>query len=211
MATRPKVRRRSRQEEQTPALPVRAWNWARSPRGLWVMVSAVLALGLIITYFPQAFLGAAGGGGAVGSSQVRGPGELLPSMGNEHLTPGVPFSGTYNSDPPTSGPHWGVAPPFGVNEQPVPKEAQIHALEDGGVVINYDCDLYGGDCGQLKEELEAIARSRQRVVLAPYELEDAGTPIVLTAWQRMLKLEELDRDKILQFIRVYEGIDHHVR
>lgn len=174
------------------------------------MVSAVLALGLIISYFPQAFLSQAGVGGAPGS-QVRGPGEQFPSMGNDHLPVGQPFTGTYNSDPPTSGPHWGVEPPFGVNEQPVPVEAQVHGLEDGGVAINYDCDLYQGDCGELKDALAEITRSGQRVMLAPYDLGNAGAPIVLTAWQRMLKLEALDRDRILQFIRVYQGIDHHAR
>lgn len=188
------------------SLPRRVLGWLTSARGVWVIVSAVLAVGLIITYFPSAFLGHVATGGEV---QVRGPGEAIPSMGNAHLPPGEPFTGTYNSDPPTSGPHWGVPPPFGVHSSPIPREVQVHALEDGGVVINYDCELYPGDCQELVRRLEEITRSRERVLLAPYDLQEA--PIALTAWQRLLNLEEYDRERILQFIRVYEGIDHHVR
>ncbi|MEZ4619774.1 MAG: DUF3105 domain-containing protein [Caldilineaceae bacterium] len=37
-----------------------------------------------------------------------------------------------------------------------------------------------------------------------------GATIALTAWQHILKLDEVDGDKIRAFIERYEGIDHHV-
>ena len=67
------------------------------------------------------------------------PGKEVPDLGNTHIQrlgdPHVP----YNSDPPTSGPHMPGIAPWGFYDKPIPKEYQVHNLEDGGVVIQYSC------------------------------------------------------------------------
>lgn len=130
----------------------------------------------------------------------------LPSLGNAHVrtprTPHVP----YNSDPPTSGPHTPHLAKWGVHDRPVPKEVQVHNLEDGGVNIQYNCP---DGCPDLVEKLKGIARRYKRVVLAPYPGMD--TRVALTAWRRLDKFDEFNERRIIHFIDTHIGIDHHRR
>ena len=124
---------------------------------------------------------------------------ILPS-------PHIPLSAAhppYNSDPPTSGPHTDALAPWGVHNDPIAKEMQVHNLEDGGIVINYSCQ----DCPDLVERLKAITRRYDRVVLAPYSGLDRR--IALTAWGKIDKFDEVDEARIVTFIKTHIGIDHH--
>ena len=130
----------------------------------------------------------------------------LPSQGHAHIptptTPHVP----YNSDPPTSGPHTPYVARWGAHTRPVPKEEQVHNLEDGGVVVQYNCP---DGCPELVEKLEAIARRYKLIVLAPYPgMEER---IALTAWRRIDTFDEFDERRIVRFIDDHIGIDHHPR
>jgi len=153
----------------------------------------------------------------------NGPGIQVPSLGNDHIraidTPHKP----YNSDPPTSGPHVPFIAKWGIYKIPIPKELQVHNLEDGGVVIQYNCQ----SCDDLIAKLEALVKrylekasqeklkaddpSRptryEHLILAPYPGMDAT--IALTAWGRIDKLKSYDEARIMQFIEAYVGIDHH--
>lgn len=131
------------------------------------------------------------------------PGKPVPVMGNDHIgSPGAPHP-PYNSDPPTSGPHTPYIASWGVHDAPVPKEMQVHNLEDGGVVIQYYCT----NCEEMIKKLETIVRQYERIVLAPYPGLD--TLIATTAWGRIDKLKEYDEKRIIRFINAYIGIDHH--
>lgn len=133
------------------------------------------------------------------------PGEAVPSLGNRHIQP--PAKGSYNSTPPTSGPHYGNLAQWGVHTEPIPDELQVHNLEDGGVMVQYNCP---DGCEELVQQLEEIVRQYDRfVILAPYP--DMDTRIALTAWTRIAKLDEYDESRIVNFINAYRGIDHHVR
>ncbi len=135
------------------------------------------------------------------------PGTPVPSMGNAHIQtvtePHVP----YNSDPPTSGPHLPYIAPWGIHALPIPRELQVHNLEDGGVLIQYNCPQ---GCPELVEKLKAIvSRYKAHVILAPHPGMDRR--IALTAWGRIDKFDEFDEKRITRFIEAYQGIDHHVR
>jgi hypothetical protein len=134
------------------------------------------------------------------------PGEYKPSQGNDHIespsSPHIP----YNSDPPTSGPHLGYIAPWGIHSRPIPKELQVHNLEDGGVVVNYNPECADRVLDGLKT---IVGRYADHVVLAPYPGLDAC--IALTAWARIDKLEQVDERRIVRFIDAYRGIDHHKR
>jgi Protein of unknown function (DUF3105) len=139
-------------------------------------------------------------------ARARGPlpGEFVASLGNDHIptdeTPHIP----YNSEPPTSGPHLPYIAPWGVHVRPLPKELQVHNLEDGGVVINYKPQC----ADQVQSGLRAIVdRYPDHVVLAPYPTLDRC--IALTAWTRIDKMDELDESRVVRFIEAYRGIDHH--
>jgi len=133
------------------------------------------------------------------------PGQFFPSQGNQHLAgPDMPHI-PYNSDPPTSGPHLPYVAPWGVHTKPIQRELQVHNLEDGGVLIQYNCD-----CSDLVARLRAIVeRYRDHVVLAPYPTMKSR--IALTAWSRLEAFDEFDERRIVRFIEAYRGIDHHPR
>jgi hypothetical protein len=134
------------------------------------------------------------------------PGESLPSLGNDHIdspeSPHIP----YNSDPPTSGPHLGYIAPWGIHTRPIPRELQLHNLEDGGVAVNYKPEC----ADRVLEPLKAIvSRYKDHVVLSPYPgLERC---VVLTAWTRIDRLDDVDERRVVRFIDAYRGIDHHKR
>lgn len=144
--------------------------------------------------------------GAAVFADSRQPGKEVESLGNEHIASIEAPHEPYNTDPPASGPHVGSSlAPWGVSQEPIPDELQVHNLEDGGVAIQYGSGVPEGDV----ETLASIAQDYERVLLAPR----ASLPenqIALTAWGRILKLENLDEKQIRDFIEAYEGIDHHV-
>ena len=131
------------------------------------------------------------------------PGMAVPDLGNEHIPsidyPHIP----YNSDPPTSGPHVTGLARWGIHDRPIPRELQVHNLEDGGVLVQYNCQ----DCDQLIANLAKIVRKYERAILAPYPGMDAT--IALTAWGRIDKFNDFDERRVVRFIEAYMGIDHH--
>ncbi|HSJ27724.1 MAG TPA: DUF3105 domain-containing protein [Acidimicrobiia bacterium] len=143
------------------------------------------------------------------------PGVEFPSQGNFHLASIDQSHEPYNSSPPSSGPHVGFLANWGVHEDPVPEQLFVHNLEDGGVVITYDCP---DGCADLRTGLtELVGDVGGRVVLTPYEgIEHEGVSYraAAVAWTRVFYFDELteeDESELRTFIRLYEGIDHHAR
>ena len=133
------------------------------------------------------------------------PGQAIPSMGNDHIDESQIGSISYNSTPPTSGPHLNAIARWGIHDRPIPNELQVHNLEDGGVMVQYNCP---DGCDELVTQLsQLVNRYDDHVILAPYPDMDAR--IALTAWGRIDKLDEVDLERIERFIRTYRAIDHH--
>src|SRR5262245_44426724 len=61
------------------------------------------------------------------------PGTRYPDQGNRHIQTVTDPHEPYNSDPPTSGSHLPYIAPWGIHTRPIPRELQVHNLEDGGV------------------------------------------------------------------------------
>ena len=134
------------------------------------------------------------------------PGQAVANMGNAHITETQIGTSVYNTTPPTSGPHLGNLASWGIHSQPIPNEQQIHNLEDGGVVVQYNCP---DGCKDLVAQLAAIVKKYdEQVILAPYPGMDSR--IALTAWTRIDKFDDFDAQRIERFIKAYRGIDHHV-
>jgi hypothetical protein len=133
------------------------------------------------------------------------PGEKFADQGNAHIQTASEPHVPYNSDPPTSGPHLPYIAPWGVHTRPIPLELQVHNLEDGGVLVQYNCT-----CPELVDKLRGTVSGYDKfVILAPYP--DMKPRIALTAWTRLDRLEEFDDKRIRRFIDTYRGIDHHKR
>lgn len=125
------------------------------------------------------------------------PGQAVRDAGRTHIADDARGTG-YTSDPPTSGPHWASVAPWGVHQEPVPNELQIHNLEHGGVIMQYSCD----DCPDIKAELEGLANScNVKLITAPRP--DMEHLIAVTAWNRILTLDEMDREQIVRFINAW--------
>lgn len=133
------------------------------------------------------------------------PGEYVLSQGNDHITEAQMGQFSYNTTPPTSGPHLGSLASWGVHDEPIPNELQVHNLEDGGVIVHYDCPE---GCPDLVVQLaQIVERYHEGVILEPYP--GMGTRIALTAWQRIDQFDEFDEERIVRFVRAFRGDDHH--
>ena len=105
----------------------------------------------------------------IGALAYRGltkeyPGRAVPTLGNTHITPAAASNVVYNTRPPTSGPHLDSLARWGIHLQPIADELQVHNLEDGGVVVQYNCR----DCDDLIRKLETVvSRYPEKVILAP--------------------------------------------
>lgn len=131
------------------------------------------------------------------------PGIRVASQGNEHIASEATPHVSYSTAPPTSGPHLPYIAPWGVHTTPIARELQVHNLEDGGVLVQYDCD-----CPDLVAKLRPIVERHDRhVILAPYP--GMKSRIALTAWQRIDEFDDFDEKRITRFIDAYVGIDHH--
>jgi hypothetical protein len=66
------------------------------------------------------------------------PGILYEDLGRDHVTDISTY--TYNSNPPTSGPHFAVWAKKGVYDRIISDGYLIHSLEHGYIVISYNCE-----------------------------------------------------------------------
>lgn len=136
-------------------------------------------------------------------------GESVPIMGANHIEEGTLPEGGYNSEPPTSGPHY--ASPFeaGFYEETDP-EAQtanpegylIHNLEHGYVVFWYDCEALSdpADCPDLKSEIQRVMDRFRGVKVIAFPRDQLDVPVVATSWGRMQRFEQFDRKMAITFV-----------
>jgi hypothetical protein len=152
-----------------------------------------------------------------------GPCVQFQTLVNDHIQTRISPHIPYNTDPPTSGPHVAFITKWKIYTIPIPKEIQVHNLEDGGVIIQYNCQSCDDMIAKLealvtryyekavKEQLRSIDPGRppkyERLILAPYP--GMKTTIALTAWGRIDRLDSFDEARIVRFIEAYIGIDHH--
>lgn len=125
------------------------------------------------------------------------PGELFESLGADHIDEGSTASVTYNSNPPSSGPHWPTAAPWGVYDQPEADERYIHNLEHGGIWLSYKPSLPADQIILLKD----FAKRYRKVIVTSREENDSN--ISLAAWTRVQKLDSFDERTVIQFIEAH--------
>src|SRR4029453_18543264 len=103
-------------------------------------VTVVVLVAIVVGYFAY-------------RAQANLPGAQTPHQGTLHIPSPVSSPVQYNSDPPTSGPHLPYIAPWGVHTRPIDRELQVHNLEDGGVVVQYNCE-----CPEIVAKLKAIVQ-----------------------------------------------------
>ena len=121
-------------------------------------------------------------------------GEVISDLGRDHIATDSKKP-EYNSNPPTSGPHFATPASWGVYDKELPDQQVIHNLEHGGVWITYKSDLEK----EIVEKLKEIAASyKSKVIVTPRAANDSK--IALASWERLLKLSSYDEEKIKDFV-----------
>ena len=130
-----------------------------------ILLGGVLAL--------VAFGGDDGGSSAIGSKACKE--ESFPGLEPKHLS-NPDANVTYNSFPPSSGPHYQQPAPWGIYEDPVKQTILVHNLEHGGIVLQY-----GDVGGETVKEIQSFYQGDPNgLIVAPYP--KLGKKIALTAW-----------------------------
>jgi len=125
-------------------------------------------------------------------------GEEIPEQGRNHISQGSTQHGPYNSNPPTSGPHWPQPAQCKIYTEEIADESVIHSLEHGAVWVTYK------DNGELGDNLTALVENNStKVILSPRSENDSAVAVV--SWGRILKLEGFDEQQIDEFINVYRN------
>lgn len=83
----------------------------------------------------------------------------------------------WNTDPPTTGPHYAIAAIFGIYEEPLQIARVVHNLEHGGVYILYGPDVPKGVVDALRGFYDD---HKTGTIMAPYEA--LGDEFALGAW-----------------------------
>lgn len=125
----------------------------------------------------------------------------VPILGREHITPGTVYK-EYNSNPPSSGPHYPQDAPTGFYTSALPDEQLVHNLEHGQIWISYQPDLPAPALAGLQK------LTGDFVIITPRSQND--TDIALTAWGRQDKFnlgpDGLDTQRVSDFILRYQNL-----
>ncbi|MDX3517621.1 DUF3105 domain-containing protein [Streptomyces scabiei] len=105
----------------------------------------------------------------------------------------------YKMSPPVGGDHhqvW-VNCDKQVYTKAVPNENAVHALEHGAVWITYNDKAAEADV----ESLTGLVKKTTYSFMSPYE--DQSSPIVLSAWEHQLKVDEASDPRVRKFLNKY--------
>lgn len=138
--------------------------------------------------------------GAKEQAKISKPliGEAIAGQGANHVPEGTKED--YNTNPPTSGPHYANSQPAGIYDKPVPDGNLIHSMEHGAVILWYKPDIPTSDSVKLKTIFSSTPISKK--IMVPRTSLDV--PIALTSWGRLLKLETIDETQIKNFMETNE-------
>jgi hypothetical protein len=101
----------------------------------------------------------------------------LPNKADHSDVPTLETKPKWNSNPPTSGPHYGQTAVWGSYDEPVPLVQTTHNLEHGGVIIHYGPQVPQSEVDAVKA---FYADDPNGLIVAP--LPTNGNKITLSAW-----------------------------
>jgi hypothetical protein len=176
---------RTRKEEQ---------SWL-SGRILWIVGGV---LGVII--LAPIVMGLFGGDGT--PEVLEGHVQEMPDEGRDHVPDGTEVE--YDSEPPTSGPHYARWAPPDIYREVIADELLVHNLEHGHIVVYYEPGRISTESATKITELTDRYDGQWDAVLAvPRPGMDAE--LTLTAWTYKMELDEFDEELIDAFVDAYRG------
>jgi len=130
-------------------------------------------------------------------------GDAIPEMVSSPHIPRDTDPGEYNSDPPTSGPHYAEEAEAGfydTNIYTYPAGYLVHNLEHGYVIFWYNCDLVSEtECSGLKSQIQSVMDELGGNKLIAYPWPSLDVPLVVTSWTRLQKFETFDAEQAKAF------------
>jgi hypothetical protein len=155
-----------------------------------LVLAGVAALALVLVLGAFLLLGDGGNGAENGENgdDVRGvlsaagcelevkPAAVNVSDHSDFPDPSATSPG-WNTDPPTSGPHYGMTVVYGRYDDPVELGPLVHNLEHGAAFILYGDEVPEATIAQLETFYDA---HQNGTILAPYP--ELGDRIALGAW-----------------------------
>lgn len=105
---------------------------------------------------------------------------------------------TYAENPPVGGEHADIWQNCGFYDGAVSSEQAVHSLEHGAVWITYSPDL----AEEQRVRLQELTREHDYVLISAFT--GLPSPIVATAWNHQLVLDDLDDDQLNEFIRRFK-------
>lgn len=172
----------------------------KSPKGTVIfMTIVVVVIGLIVALYYMNSLSGKKGKEFL-NQDVAIDVQSFESEGDDHVEGKV----TYKTFPPTSGNHYEIPSNSGFYQESPSYEQLVHSLEHGDIVIYYKPNLSEAEL-KILQTLSQITYKGSGVEVVPND--QIETPIVATAWTKMMKLDAVDEKKLRQFMYqfMYEG------
>jgi hypothetical protein len=168
-----------------PRRPVQAPKQRTTPRApgekrTILYVLAFVALGILLVGGILAVVAFGGGGSSSASGGLISTSSCteqeFPGLKPRHINnPNANVS--YNSFPPSSGPHYAQPAPWGIYPDSVKQTILVHNLEHGGIVIQYGPNVSQSDVQKIQSFYQDDPYG---LVVAPYA--KLGNKIAATSW-----------------------------
>ena len=183
----------------------------RNRRLLYLVVGLGVALAAAAALVAVAGFG--GGKDARGALEEAGcTFQELPGVSRAHINDPAARPKSWNSFPPTSGPHFVTPAVYGFYDEPVELARILHGLEHGGVYVLYGPKTPADTAERLREIYD---RDPRGLVVAP--VRALGSKLALGAWISdspggddngtglLAKCPGLDKGAVDAFIDAYRG------
>lgn len=127
---------------------------------------------------------------------------LMTTVHIPHFAPVV-----YNSNPPSSGPHYTTWANYQEYADPVDDRYLVHSLEHGAVLFLYKCEDAG--CPEIVDALRAVREAipsdplcdpsiRVRIIIAPRPANDVT--VAAAAWGQTYRADCVDAASLAKFV-----------
>lgn len=158
-------------------------------RGFWLYMLAVMALFIPLNLY------------CLNQASPPGPGEATDQQAATTLNSITDPHEPYATDPPTSGPHVTELARHGYRTETLADEIQVANLSRGYVIVHFNNTALDAEMRRLAAEFEG-----HDVIVQPDASLPAETPVALTAWGRIERLESYDKGRVYNFVRNYAGL-----
>ena len=112
-------------------------------------------------------------------------------------------TGSYNTVPPTSGPHWDAWSDCGFYNYPLPDELLVHNLEHGNIIVSYNLTS-DTEIDALRQVVDSIPLAAEFAIVRRYREIPEGM-VALTTWGVLDRMVGVDAERIVAFFAAYPG------